>query len=141
MEWFAFLIYFLIALFCSSVLWFTIKLGFRDSTSLKSAFPESTEFDTLPAVAKARLFWNFSSALIVVLTLILLMGISVRQLPLSHPVTLTLGGALILIWVISLWSRMLSFGPPAGALLPDLPEFEELESKPVPETTDEKEGA
>lgn len=149
MEWFAFLFYFLIAVFCTLVLWFTIKVGFRDSSTSESTFPEPKEIDTIPLVAKERLFWNFSSVLIVILLLLLLLGISVRDLPLSHPVTLTLGSALILIWMISLLSRMLSFWTAPGALLPDFPEFllpdfsefEELEPIPVPETTDKRENA
>ncbi|QDU08380.1 hypothetical protein [Gimesia aquarii] len=149
MEWFAFLIYFLIAFFCTLVLWFMIKVCFRDTIPSEPKLPEPKEIDTIPLVAKERLYWNFSSVLIVILTLLLVLGISVRDLPLSHPVILTLGGALILIWMISLWSKMLSFWPPVLALLPDLPEFllsdfsefGELEPIPVPETTDKSENA
>lgn len=140
MEWFAFLFYFLIAVFCTIVLWFTIKVGFRDSTASEPTFPEPKEIDTIPLVAKEQLYWNFSSVLIVIFTLMLLLGISVRDLPLSHPVTLTLGGALILIWMISLWSKMLSFWHPTIALFPDSRELEELIPQSLLKTTDKSEN-
>ena len=141
MEWFAFLIYFLIAFFCTLVLWFTIKVGFRGSASSEPMLPEPKEIDTFPLVARERLYWNFSSVLIVILTLLLVLGMSVRDLTLSHPVVLTLGGALILIWMISLWSKMLSFWHPVLALFPDARELEELIPQSVPETTDKSENA
>lgn len=145
MEWFAFLIYLLNALFSSVVLWFTIKVGFRNAIpyELESAELSAKKADALIAAnSKTGLFWNFSSVLIIIPTFILLLGISVRHLPLHNPVTYTLGGALLLIWCIALWSGMLSFPQQTKTSAPAMPDdlSENGEPNPaVPELTDSKE--
>lgn len=111
MEWFAFLIYILIAACCAMIVWFTIKMGFRVSTPPESAFPELMRIsatDAVPTEQTQRLFWNFTSTLIVIPTILLVLGIAVRNLPLQNPVTYTLGGSLLLIWCMALCSGMLA---------------------------------
>ncbi|MFH1304709.1 MAG: hypothetical protein ABIK07_26955 [Planctomycetota bacterium] len=124
MEWFAFLIYFLSAICGALVVWFAIKVGFRVSAPVISQFPESAEItasETEPADKTPRLYWNFTAALIIVPTLLLVLGIAVRQLPILNPVTCVLGGALALTWLMSLWSGMLSFQAPLPAEVAEVP--------------------
>ena len=112
MEWFAFLIYFLIAVCCSLVAWFTIKVGFRVSTLSEPVLAEPEELNAskaIPSDQTSRLYWNFTTALIVVPTLLLVLGIAVQTASLKDPVTGTLAMALVLIWCMALWSGMLSF--------------------------------
>tara|TARA_R110002111_G_scaffold256979_3_gene324782 strand:- start:141070 stop:141558 length:489 start_codon:yes stop_codon:yes gene_type:complete len=118
MEWFAFLIYFLTATCGALVVWFAIKVGCRASAPAISEFPEVTEIaaaETVPAEETPCLYWNFTSALIVVPILLLVLGIAARNLPVLNPVTSVLAGALALIWLMSLWSGMLSFPPQVPA--------------------------
>tara|TARA_R110002095_G_scaffold31644_1_gene30328 strand:+ start:1548 stop:2027 length:480 start_codon:yes stop_codon:yes gene_type:complete len=114
MEWFAFLIYFLTATCGALVVWFAIKVGCRASGPSASEFPEAIELadiETVPAEETPCLYWNFTSALIVVPILLLVLGIAARNLPVLNPVTSVLAGALALIWLMNLWSGMLSFPP------------------------------
>jgi|GEM_PF-2032044 len=125
MEWFAFLIYFLIAACCALVVWFMIKMGFRVLTPPESVFREPTRIsaaNTVPTAQTPRLFWNFTSTLIVIPTLLLVLGIAVRNLPLQNPVTYTLGSLLLLIWCMALWSGMLAFPKPLPVDKPASPD-------------------
>ncbi|WP_298867277.1 hypothetical protein [uncultured Gimesia sp.] len=112
MEWFAFLIYFLIAALCTLVVWFTIKVGFRVSTLSEPVLTDPMELNASQAGLAdqtRRLYWNFAATLIVVPTLLLVLGIAVQTAPLKQPITGTLAIALVLIWCMSFWSGMLSF--------------------------------
>lgn len=127
MEWFAFLIYLLTAVGCSLLVWFAIKVGFRTDSEPESVNrePEATNAaDSIPD-AKCKLYWNFTAALIVVPTLLLVLGISMQTASWRHPVTGTLAGALVLIWGMAVYSGMLSFPKPTvetiDSLLPDFP--------------------
>ncbi|QDV48825.1 hypothetical protein [Gimesia fumaroli] len=127
MEWFAFLIYLLTAVCCSLLVWFAIKVGFRTDSEPESTShqPEETNVvDSIPDAAR-KLHWNFTAALIVVPTLLLVLGISMQTASWRHPVTGTLVGALVLIWGMAVCSGMLSFPKPTvetiDSPLPDFP--------------------
>ncbi len=146
MEWFAFLIYFLIAVLCTLVVWFTIKVGFRVTTFSEPVLAEPMDLNASqagPADQTRRLYWNFTATLIVVPTLLLVLGIAVQTAPLKQPITGTLALALILIWCMSLWSGMLSF--PARVLAdyssqpPDISELTESEHELTQRSTETKE--
>lgn len=111
MEWSAFLISILTAVCCALVVWFGIKVGFRTDTEPESVSTEPEETlaaDSHPD-AQRKLHWNFTAALIVVPTLLLVLGISMQTASWRHPVTGTLAGALVLIWGMAVCSGMLSF--------------------------------
>jgi len=146
MEWFAFLIYFLVAVCCSLVAWFTIKVGFRVPTLSEPviAKPEELNFSKADSSNQTScLYWNFTAALIVVPTLLLVLGIAVQTASLKDPVTLTLAIALILIWCMALWSGMLSFPDQVLAdnqnQRPDFSEQAETDFKFDQRTTETKE--
>ncbi|QDT40683.1 hypothetical protein Pan241w_07410 [Gimesia alba] len=127
MEWSAFLIYLLIAVCCALLVWFGIKVGFRTDSEPESMIrePEATNAaDSLPDTAR-KLHWNFTAALIVVPTLLLVLGISMQTASWRHPVTGTLAGMLVLIWGMAVCSGMLSFPRPTvetiDSSLPDFP--------------------
>lgn len=139
MEWFAFLFYFLIATFSSLVLWFTIKIGFRNSVPYEFESAESTKNSPTiidPSIERRRLSWNFSSTLLIIPTLILVLGVTIRTTSILDPVTSVPGVALILIWFITLWTRMLSFQKSVPVFSPDIPEPKTADVKTVPQTTE-----
>ncbi|WP_278472341.1 hypothetical protein [Gimesia maris] len=114
MDWFLFLKYFLIAVCSTLAVWFTIKIGFRGSTEIEEGAPES---EVLPGDDSQKdslrcLYWNFTAVLIVVPTLLLVLGITMQTAAWYHPVTLTLAGALLLIWGMTFWTGMLAFPEP-----------------------------
>ncbi|WP_339733665.1 hypothetical protein [uncultured Gimesia sp.] len=126
MEWSAFLIYLLTAACCSLVVWFVIKVGFRTDTEPESVIPEPEETQAADSVpdAERQVYWNFTAALIVVPTLLLVLGISMQTASFRHPVTGTLAGALVLIWGMVVCSGMLSFsGPTVEAVDVPLTDF------------------
>lgn len=141
MEWFAFLFYFLIATFSSLALWFTIKIGFRNTVPYELESAESTKIRPVvvdPSIERTRLSWNFSSTLLIIPTLLLVLGIAVRTSSISDPVTWVPGVALILIWFITLWTKMLSFQKSVPVFSPDKPEPKTVDMKAVPQTTERK---
>ncbi|MCH9655845.1 MAG: hypothetical protein K0U86_14460 [Planctomycetes bacterium] len=146
MEWFAFLIYILIAALCTLVVWFTIKVGFRVSTLSEPVLAEPENFlttDTGSSDQTPHLYWNFTATLIVIPTLILTLGFFAEITSLINPVTGTLAVALALIWGMAFWSGMLAFPKqsPLENQIP-LPEFSEptaKESSEVQHTIDPKE--
>lgn len=114
MDWFLFLKYFLFAVCCTLVVWFTIKIGFRSSADIEEVAPEPEVLpgdDSRPATLQ-RLYWNFTAVLIVVPTLLLVLGITTQTAAWNHPVSITLAGALLLIWGMTFWTGMLSFPEP-----------------------------
>lgn len=129
MEWFTFLIYLLIAMCCSLVVWFTIKLGFRATPPSEPILAEGEKFlttDTGTSDPTPHWYWNFTATLMVIPTLLLVLGSSIEISSLINPVTGTLAVALVLIWGMALWSGLLAFSEqaPLENQRP-LPEFSE----------------
>lgn len=114
MDWFLFLKYFLIAVCCTLVVWFTIKIGFRSSADIEEVSPEPEILpgDDSQSAVLQRLYWNFTAVLIVVPTLLLVLGITLQTAAWNHPVSITLAGALLLIWGMTFWTGMLAFPEP-----------------------------
>ena len=127
MEWSAFLIYLLTAVCGSLLVWFAIKVGFRTDSEPESMSQKPEETNVVDAIPDAtrKLHWNFTAALIVVPTLLLVLGISLQTASWRHPVTGTLAGMLVLIWGMAVCSGMLSFPKPTvettDSSLPDFP--------------------
>ncbi|MCA9004976.1 MAG: hypothetical protein KDA70_06840 [Planctomycetaceae bacterium] len=114
MDWFLFLKYLFIAVCCTLIVWFTIKIGFRSSTDIEAVPPEPEVLpgDDSRSTVLRRLYWNFTAVLIVVPTLLLVLGTTLQTAAWNQPVTLTLAGALLLIWGMSFWTGMLAFPDP-----------------------------
>lgn len=126
MEWSAFLISILSAVCCALVIWFAIKISFRSDTEPEAVTGEPEETHAAGSIpdAERKLHWNFTAALIVVPTLLLVLGISMQTASFRHPVTCTLAGALVLTWGMAVYSGMLSFpGPTVEVIAPRVTDF------------------
>lgn len=138
MDWFLFLKYFLIAVCCTLVVWFTIKIGFRSSADIEEVSPEPEILpgDDSQSAVLQRLYWNFTAVLIVVPTLLLVLGITLQTAAWNHPVSITLAGALLLIWGMTFWTGMLAFPEPMQKTeFTDLSAFHESQIADEPSRT------
>lgn len=116
MDWSAFLILLLTALLTAPAVWWGILKGFHDNGELPSLETPRREQPGLNAESPQALYWSFTTVLISICVLLLVMGISVQTMSIRHPVTWTLAAALVLVWVMALWSGMLT--PPRKQSIP-----------------------
>lgn len=122
MDWFTFLILLLTASLTASAVWWAIQKWFRDESELISedSAPSAGTYEA----PQHALYWNFTTVLIAVCILLLVLGISVQTTSLRNPITWTLGAALLLTWVMALWSGMLTAPKkPQTAPVPSAPEL------------------
>lgn len=106
MDWFTFLILLLTASLTALAVWWAIQKWFRDESE---SIVEDSVSNVGPYEAPQQaLYWNFTTVLIAVCILLLVLGISVQTTSLGNPITWTLGAALLLSWGMALWSGMLT---------------------------------
>ncbi|QDT25455.1 hypothetical protein [Gimesia panareensis] len=139
MDWFTFLILLLTASLTALAVWWAIQKWFRDESESVS---EETMQDIHPVTDESEpqhaLYWNFTTVLISVCTLLLVLGISVQTMSIRNPITWTLGTALILIWAMALWSGMLaSSKQPAVSSVSSPPELTIYQEQELSSTTDQ----
>lgn len=144
MDWFSFLILLLTASLTALAVWWAIQKWFLDEAEPLNDEAALSDHPSSPDVeSEHALYWNFTTVLIAVCVLLLVLGISVQTTSLRNPVTWTLGVALLLNWAMALWSGMLA-APKRSAitLVPAPPELtidqaNELSSVPEPKPTEE----
>lgn len=122
MDWFTFLILLLTASLTAPAVWWAIQKWFRDES--ESIVEDSVSCAGPYEAPQHALYWNFTTVLIAVCILLLVLGISVQTTSLRNPITWTLGAALLLTWVMALWSGMLTAPKkPQSAPVPSAPEL------------------
>lgn len=122
MDWFTFLILLLTASLTALAVWWAIQKWFRDES--ESIVEDSASSAGPYEAPQHALYWNFTTVLIAVCILLLVLGISVQTTSLRNPVTWTLGAALLLTWGMALWSGMLTAPKkPHTAPVPSAPEL------------------
>jgi len=144
MDWFSFLILLLTASLTALAVWWAIQKWFFDEAEPLTDEGALNDHPSSPdAESEYALYWNFTTVLIAVCVLLLVLGISVQTTSLRNPVTWTLGIALLLSWAMALWSGMLA-APKRSAVtsVPAPPELtidqtNELSSVSEPKPTEE----
>ncbi|WP_417395876.1 hypothetical protein [Gimesia chilikensis] len=122
MDWFTFLILLLTASLTAPAVWWAIQKWFRDES--ESIVEDSASSAGTYEAPLHALYWNFTTVLIAVCILLLVLGISVQTTSLRNPITWTLGAALLLAWGMALWSGMLTAPEkPQTAPVPSAPEL------------------
>lgn len=122
MDWFTFLILLLTASLTALAVWWAIQKWFRDES--ESIVEDSVSSAGTYEAPLHALYWNFTTVLIAVCMLLLVLGISVQTTSLGNPITWTLGAALLLSWGMALWSGMLTAPKkPQTAPVPSAPEL------------------
>lgn len=122
MDWFTFLILLLTASLTALAVWWAIQKWFRDES--ESIVEDSVSNAGTYEAPLHALYWNFTTVLIAVCILLLVLGISVQTTSLRNPITWTLGAALLLSWGMALWSGMLTAPKkPQNASVPSAPEL------------------
>ncbi|QGQ23145.1 hypothetical protein F1728_10895 [Gimesia benthica] len=122
MDWFTFLILLLTASLTALAVWWAIQKWFRVES--ESIVEDSASIAGSYEAPQHALYWNFTTVLIAVCILLLVLGISVQTTSLRDPITWTLGAALLLSWGMALWSGMLTAPKkPQTAPVPSDPEL------------------
>lgn len=139
MDWFTFLILLLTASLTALAVWWAIQKWFLDeSESVGEETMQDIHPVTVDSESQHALYWNFTTVLISVCTLLLVLGISVQTTSIRNPVTWTLGTALILIWAMALWSGMLSAPKqPTVSSVPPSPELTIYQEQELSSTSDQ----
>ncbi|QDV18463.1 hypothetical protein Pan153_31210 [Gimesia panareensis] len=139
MDWFTFLILLLTASLTALAVWWAIQKWFRDEAeSISEASFQDIHPVTDDSEPQHALYWNFTSVLIAVCALLLVLGISVQTTSIRNPVTWTLGAALILIWAMALWSGMLSSAKQSAvSSVPPPPELTIYQEQELSSTSDQ----